>query len=257
MKTEKRITNLTKEDERLKLEIQTLKNEVEELRNEKVLFESVTDRATDGIFVLDESINYVFINSTSGSIMDHEPSEWVGKRAGQYVSSDDRVRAAQAFAKAFGGEEGEIEIKVQGSDRSYRTLLIKLSPLDWKGKRHVLGVATDLTKLEEKKNDLKQIEKEWQTILNSVPAMIFYKDKENRLIRINEAFAKETGMPKETEGKSVFELIPNRKLANAYWRDDKEVMRTGVAKRNIIKPLVTDEERWFQTDKIPYKDENW
>jgi len=87
--------------------------------------------------------------------------------------------------------------------------------------------------------------------------VFFYKDKKNRLIRVNEAFARETGMSKEeTEGKSVFELIPDSKLASAYWRDDKEVMRTGVAKKNIIEPLITDEERWFQTDKIPYKDEN-
>ena len=59
-----------------------------------------------------------------------------------------------------------------------------------KGSKYVLGVATDLTALKSKENTLREIEREQRTILDSIPAMIFFKDKQNRLVRVNEFFAK-------------------------------------------------------------------
>ncbi|MEE8299989.1 MAG: PAS domain S-box protein [Desulfatiglandales bacterium] len=99
-------------------------------------------------------------------------------------------------------------------------------------------------------------QKELETIVDSVPAMIFYKDKNNIMLRVNETYARSIGISKEyIEGKSDFDLTQNRELAERYWRDDKEVMASGIPKRNIIEPLITDETRWVQTDKIPYRDD--
>ncbi len=97
--------------------------------------------------------------------------------------------------------------------------------------------------------------KELQTILYSVPASVFYKDKENRLIRVNKTLADALGFPKEEiEGKLASEISPHED--EKYWEDDKEVMSSGKAKRNIIEPLVTPKGiRWLRTDKIPYKDD--
>ena len=75
---------------------------------------------------------------------------------------------------------------------------------------------------------------ELQTILDTVPASIFYKDKENRFLRVNKSFTKMMELPKEElEGKSVFDLYP-REQAEAFWKDDKEVITTGKPKTNII-----------------------
>ncbi|MBW1790258.1 MAG: helix-turn-helix transcriptional regulator, partial [Deltaproteobacteria bacterium] len=130
-------------------------------------------------------------------------------------------------------------------------------PLAWKNKAHVLGIATDLTELEKRTIELKRKHKEQETILDAVPAMIFFKDKNNCLIRVNETFAKETGRSKsELVGMSAFDMTDNRDLAEAYWQDDKEIIKSGVPKRHILEPLISDESRWFETDKIPYIDDN-
>ena len=103
---------------------------------------------------------------------------------------------------------------------------------------------------------LQTTQKELETIIDSVPAMIFYKDKNNLKLRVNETYARTIGISKEyMEGKSDFDLTQNRELAERYWRDDKEVIASGIPKRNIIEPLITDETRWVQTDKIPYRDD--
>ncbi len=107
-----------------------------------------------------------------------------------------------------------------------------------------------------KTEDMLQREREGlQIILDSVPAWIFYKDKENRFIRVNKAYADATGLSKENlEGKSLFDLY-SKEQAEAYWRDDKEVIASGKPKFSIIEPVETKKGRlWVQTDKIPYRD---
>jgi PAS domain S-box-containing protein len=98
-------------------------------------------------------------------------------------------------------------------------------------------------------------QEEQQIILDSVPAMIFYKDTDNRVIRVNRALADLTGLPvEEIEGKAVSETFP--KQAENFWKDDWEVITAGYPKRNIIEPVQTPMGiRWVQTDKLPYRDE--
>ncbi len=105
--------------------------------------------------------------------------------------------------------------------------------------------------------ELKKMEEELQIILDSVPAWIFFKDKENRFIRVNKAFADVMKMPKEQlEGRSIPDLFP-KEQAEAFWKDDMEVINSLESKRNIIEPMSTEgETMWVQTDKIPYLDEN-
>lgn len=104
--------------------------------------------------------------------------------------------------------------------------------------------------------DLQKNQEELQIIMDSSPIMIFYKDHQNKFIRVNKALAEITGLPKEAiEGKTGFEIYPNQ--GKNYWEDDKEVIDTGKPKIGIIESIDTATgTRWVQTDKVPYRDKN-
>jgi PAS domain S-box-containing protein len=94
-----------------------------------------------------------------------------------------------------------------------------------------------------------------QVILDAVPAMIWFKDTENRILHANQAAAKAMGWRvEELEGKSNDEISPDE--AAKYHQDDLEVINSGSPKLGIIEPLQTasGEKRWIQTDKIPWRD---
>jgi PAS domain S-box-containing protein len=103
--------------------------------------------------------------------------------------------------------------------------------------------------------DLKKIIEEQDVIFNTIPAWIFYKDQENRFVRVNKAFCEAMGKTKdELEGKSLFDIYPKDQADN-YWKDDKEVMASGKSKLNILESRITPKgQRWVQTYKIPYLD---
>ena len=125
--------------------------------------------------------------------------------------------------------------------------------------RYLIGWATQLAGLaiESKQADdaLRKQREELQIILDSVPAMIWYKDKENKILRANQAAADSMGLQKhELEGRSVYQLFPQE--GAKYHQDDLEVIRSGKPKLGIREPYRTgaSEERWVITDKIPYRD---
>ena len=135
---------------------------------------------------------------------------------------------------------------------SLNTIAVNDEDGDFKEFRIILTDITEHKKLEEAFIKEKV---ELQTIFDSSRAYIFYKDKENRFLQVNKAFAKIIGRPKEElESVSLFDIFP-KKQAEAYWKDDKEVMKSGKSKINIIEPMpYKDTIRYVQTDKIPYRD---
>lgn len=121
----------------------------------------------------------------------------------------------------------------------------------------VLWTATLLVlRVKRAEERLFQAQKEQQTIFDSVPAMIWYKDAENRILRANRAAASSIGLSvREVEGRSMYDLYPDQ--AKQYHRDDLEVMGSGRPKLGIVEPYQPGcgEKRWMRTDKIPYRDE--
>lgn len=103
--------------------------------------------------------------------------------------------------------------------------------------------------------ELKAVNQELYNILDSVPACIFYKDKKNCFLRVNSAFCKIMDRSKaELEGKCVGDIYP-KEQADAFWKDDLEVIETGRPKTNIVEPMWSPQgEVLMLTDKLPYYD---
>jgi len=109
-------------------------------------------------------------------------------------------------------------------------------------------------KLKETQLILEAKGRELEIMLDSSPGMIFYKDKEQRYIRVNKKFADITGIPMdEVLGKTHAELYPGSK--GQVLNDDSDVIQTGEPVLNRAGILETVEGRKsLLVDKIPYKD---
>ncbi len=119
----------------------------------------------------------------------------------------------------------------------------------------ILSIGRDITDRKRVERLLAKEREELRVILDAAPVMIFYKDRDNRIIRVNRARAEASGLAKEgMEGKTVGELFPDR--AAEYWKNDREVISSGEPKRSIVEMIETPGgPRWVRTDKIPYRDE--
>lgn len=110
--------------------------------------------------------------------------------------------------------------------------------------------------LQESQKILEQKGRELQIMLDSSPALIYYKDTQHRFIRVNKMFADILGIPiSEIIGKTYSELFPNN--VDHGLQDDVQVIRNEEPILNKTDLLETATgTREIRIDKIPYKDTN-
>ena len=90
---------------------------------------------------------------------------------------------------------------------------------------------------------------ELEVLFDLIPAMIWFKDTKNGILRVNKRAA-------EAIGKSVGE-IEGTSSPEKYYADDLEVIQSGAPKLGIIETIRNQagKESWVETDKVPYRDQ--
>jgi len=93
-------------------------------------------------------------------------------------------------------------------------------------------------------------------LFDLMPAMIWFKDTNDVILRINKQAAAAAGKSvEEIEGKPTIESYPQDPAK--YHEDDMEVIRSGVSKLGVIEQMVGPDgnELWLRTDKVPVRND--
>lgn len=121
--------------------------------------------------------------------------------------------------------------------------------------REFQSVGRDITERKRADQELVRQREESQTILDALPAFVFYKDTKNNILRVNRAVCEAAGLPADQiEGRNTAEVYPEQ--AEAYYKDDLAVIRSGKPKLGYIEKLASPggKDRWVRTDKVPLFD---
>ncbi|MEO6390999.1 MAG: PAS domain S-box protein [Pyrinomonadaceae bacterium] len=112
----------------------------------------------------------------------------------------------------------------------------------------------DITERKQAERSLARQQQELRVLFDLMPALIWFKDTENRILRVNQQVADSIGLTvEEIEGRPSAEIYPD--LAVKIFVDDLEVIRTGRPKLGIVEELTDKNGKtiWVQTDKVPYR----
>jgi len=229
----------------------------EELKDSEERLKILFDYAPDAYYISDLKGKFIDGNKAAERVIGYKKEELIGKSflKLKLLSLADIPEAARLLARNLRGQPtGSDEFVLNRKDNTKVTVEVSTYPVKIKEKTLVLGIARDITKRKQAE-DVKNAKDELQMIMDSVPALIFYKDTEGRIIRANKALADSLKVPvKDIVGKTTEELFP-RKQAENMRKDDKEVIISGKPKKNVIEPYDTPEgTRWAITDKIPNRD---
>ncbi len=116
----------------------------------------------------------------------------------------------------------------------------------------------DITEHKQAEEALAQERQLLRTLIDNIPDHIYVKDREGRFLVANLATARVMGAksPDELLGKTDFDFYP-RDLADRYFADEQEILRSGQPMVNREEPLMdqgTGEQGWLLTTKVPFRD---
>lgn len=211
----------------------------------------------DAMFVADTNNVITNANSSFAKLLNMKAEDIIGKRCYELMHRSSSPWFSCPFEKSK--KDKKIHVEEVHDTSTGLDILVTTSPVfnrsgEMMGVVHISKDITDIKRAEEV---LRKKSEELDVIMDSIPAFIFYKDKENRFIRVNKAFAKTMSLSKEKiEGRSCFDLY-SRYDAEKYWEDDKHVIFTRKSRLGIVETMETpDGTAWVKTDKIPYRDDH-
>ena len=119
------------------------------------------------------------------------------------------------------------------------------------------GIASDITESKQIVEALRRQQTELRVLIDLTPALICFKDANNRILRVNQRFAEFLGKSvEEIEGKSILEIDPQE--GEKVFADDLQVIHSGTPKLGIIETIRDPKGRAIsvQTDKVPVFDKD-
>lgn len=223
-------------------------------------FREVVQTAPDAIVLADGKGLILSWNSAAERLFGYMAEEVLGRSL--TIIMPERYRANHERALERVRTTGDLRLKgtivtMHGLHKDGREFPIEMSLSSWMsgGQRMHCGIVRDITARKAAESRLQQQQIEQQVLLDLIPAMVWYKDPHNRILRANRRAAESINKTvAEIEGRSTDEFYPDE--ADRYHQDDLEVIVSGRAKLGIIEPYQTGsgEKRWVQTDKVPYLD---
>lgn len=196
------------------------------------------------------------VNRSMLETFELQPEEIIGHTSEELNLWDNRALRAEIFERLQ--REGtvrnvEVGITLRRSGRK-RIMMGSAHRLQLANEPHALAIVNDVTEKHETETSLRALQAELQMILDALPAHIFYKDTQGRLLRVNRTVAEAWGLPKaQIEGQLLSEFFPER--AAAFRQTDAAVMTSGeplLGLEDLIE-LPTGDTRWLRTDVIPLK----
>jgi PAS domain-containing protein len=95
--------------------------------------------------------------------------------------------------------------------------------IEHNGSPATLANVIDITKRKQAEDSLRELLDFRQTLIESIPNPVFYKDSNRKYLGCNEAFAALLGLPKEeVVGKSVYD-VASKEVADVWNEKDQEL----------------------------------
>jgi PAS domain S-box-containing protein len=228
------------------------------MENIEKYFKIMVENSLDVITLLQLDGKVIFASPSTEEVSGFTMQELTGKSIFDLIYPEDLQKAKEALvglAKNPGVSQ-TIEVRLKHKNGSWIYYEARgMVPIA--SSQMIIVNSRDITKRKKLEEQILKEKQEQEDILDSIPALIFYKDRENRFIHVNSTYSNMIGIPKkDLEGKSLADVFP-KEQSDKFFEDDKKVIKSGKAKLGIIEEAkFPDGNHWVKTDKIPLKDEN-
>jgi PAS domain S-box-containing protein len=238
------------------------KNAEQVLRENEQKMRTLINAVPDSICFKDGEGRWQEANESSLKLFELEDVRYRGKKDSELAEFSDFYRDAfltceetdeKAWAAGPVSRGDEVIPLPDGSSKVLDVIKVPLFHPDGSRKGLVV-VGRDITEGKRAEEALQKQYELQRALLSSIPAYVYFKDKDSVYITGNKPFSELSGTPEnEIPGKTDYDFFSEMD-ADSFRRDDAEIIATGKAKLNY-EMKGTDAEGniiWYSTSKSPF-----
>ena len=229
-----------------------------ELTEREELFRTIVTQASDAIALIDpETLGYVEFNEAACAGLGYGHDGFAQLRMPDLLVDPYLDRLLQRLPATIGASLRNIETRYRHKDASLRDVLATFRSLQVHGQTLILATWSDITERKRSESALIESRNLLQTIIDTTPVRVFWKDRDLRYLGCNPAFAKDAGKSSVSDllGQDDYALSWAEQ-AEMYRADDRAIMESGVPKLRYEEPQTTPsgQQIWLSTSKVPLRD---
>jgi len=236
-------------------------SERKQAEEELLRLQSAVEQTGDGIALADLNGNVTYANQAWAKMHGYSVNEILGKHLSIFHTPEQVEKEVVPFnekAEVTGGNTGEVG-HARKDGTTFPTLMTVAVQKNKKDEPvGLIGIIRDITENKRVEQELKENQKFLTLVLDTMPGFLFWKDRNSIYLGSNKVFAKGAGLNESSEivGKSDHELAWTKEEADAYIKDDRDVMESDTPKYHIIEPQLqaSGKQTWVDTTKIPLHD---
>ena len=221
-----RTGELLETNKQLEREITNRKHVEKRLRESEAYVKSLLNTAPIGIGLVKNRV-FEWLNDQMCEMLGYSEEELVGQSARVAYETDEEFERVGRlkYSQIQEGGMGTVETCLKRKDGSVLDVLLASSTIDPADlSKGTIFTAMDIT---ERKRTQQKVEEQLQflqTLMDTIPSPVFYKNAEGRYTGCNKAFEEFLGIPaEEIVGKTVYDMGA-KEIADKYYEKDRELL---------------------------------
>jgi PAS domain S-box-containing protein len=224
------------------------------LKESEEKYRSLFDTAPIGIGLTTSDGRILDFNENFSKITGYSPEELCNVHVNNmYKNPEERKKILELLQKNGLVRNYEVELRRKDNSTYYSNL--NITPITMGNNNVLVTVCEDITERKRAEEALHDSRHMLQTVLDSIPAAVFWKDLDSIYLGGNQNFLEAAGLnsSEEVVGKSDYELPWDKEQADSFLEDDRGVMESGIPKYNIIEDfhIADGTHEWVKTNKVP------
>ena len=233
-----------------------------ELQESEERFRFLVKNSSDNLVILNADGSQRYVSPAAERTTGFPVSELEGRKLDTIIHPDDMANVLNAWEEAIQHPEKTVTVQYRHIHKTkgwFYSEAIVQSFLKETAINGIIASIRDITKHKQSEEAIKNARRILQTVIDTVPSRIFYKDLELRYLGCNKAFARDAGVenPQDLIGKDDYQLAWMQQ-SELYRSDDRLVIDSGSPKLSFEEPQTTPEgnEKWLRTSKVPLRNES-
>ena len=169
------------------------------LQQSENFFKSLTSDSLDGIIVLDKETRITYAAESITNVLGFVPSEVIGKSCFEFMHPEDIAIAMGGLKSHDSNTKGrELQIRFQSKQSEWLWMSVRTNDLNHHASINgVVVYFTNITQRKHTESVLKESEKRFRHLADSLPVMIWVMDEKNNPIYVSKCWTDFTGVSLE------------------------------------------------------------